>query len=490
MPIDIRQFVKNRQQRDLYLKSLRARCSDDDDVHAQQLDGTLALQETVTSLLNERNVCKSHIRKGLITDKRKLNELEGQLKASQTALQEMLWKLPNWVDHDVLQEYADPLPSDHATPSKQGDSVQSGFPQDPLFCARCYEDLGHTTALVGVGSQLATAINQFIIGSLQKSLSDLASDVSHWNLSYTLESLSMHQYHDLWGCSGPSKCTARARQTTESIEAKLTVPSWFTILRNEYGTYWDRQLPKMSLLSCTSGTNDDPVDAREVERWGQGKKKPWYQRLAVREKIQIVVVAGPCLDADSRPLQQRIVECVRDRFQQLIGDDALSTLRIRAIPAAELLPMESSRLIIEGYVSSEKPVCLAYLSNLRDYCTGPGLRHGTTKEGLHVLQGNICNTAETMEWLCRNRAEKSSFTLPRVLLTWTSLPERLMYTRNVAVNKNGKRLVEDIVVSVSSGKSTTEEQHVVAGELTKPNAERIRAEALSSSFGFFPFHCR
>lgn len=485
MPIDLRQFVKNQQQRDLYRKSLALRCDDDD---ARRFVEALAAQEAVTSLLKERDAYKFQVRKGLITEKSTLKKLEDRLTVSQTTVQELLWRLPNWVDFDILQEYADSPPNEyHVTRYKCGDNEQSKFSQDPLFCAQCFEELGNTAALVGSGIQFASATNQYIVNSLQTFLGDLSKDVSHWNLPSSLELLTTHQYHDLWGCCGTSKCKACPSHVAESTKPQLlSVPSWFTLLRNQNGTYWDRQLPKTSLLFCTTLNNDDQVDKREVAT-RLGKKEPWYQRLAVQEKIQFLVVTGPSLHADSRPLQRRIIKCLLDLFQQLLENEAPTTIRVRAIHPAALMPMESSRLIVEGYLPPEKPVCLAYLSNLRDYCTGHDLRHGTTKESLHVLQGTICSTAGTMEWIGRNRADPSSFTLPRVLVH-AALPERLLYTRKVVVNKKGKRFVKTIAVSFDDGKRNVEGHCDAVGLPVQPTVEQIQAEALSSPFIFLPFH--
>jgi hypothetical protein len=487
MPIDLRRVVKNRHQ-DRYRLSVAAR---GDDHVGHLFDEALAWQETNKKLLRERDSCKSQL-----TDKSRLKELEDQLTAAQLSLQTALWKLPNWFDSDADHSHAyggstpspDTAPTQKAEDDKESELVP---PLDPLFCARCYEELGCSTALVGPGSQLATALNRFVVDSMQTSLNELSQDINLWNLPSSLESISTSQCHDIWGCSGPSCRFCLANGTTKQLPA----PSWATLLRNQYGTYWDRQLPKISLLSCTSvHTTECPLDERDGARLDTGgrhkkKQQPWHQRLAVQEQIQIMAVTGPSLEADSRPLQRRIIERLRDLFQQLIGDDVAPIVRIRAIPAAELLPMESSRLVVEGFLSL-RPVCLAYISNLQDYCTSSSaMRHGTTKEGLHVLQGTICSVAPTMDWIARNRSEQSSFTLPRVLVHF-SLSDRLLYTRKIVVNKNGKRFVEDIVVAVDDDKSKPEQQHGVPCEIAKPTSHRIRAEALSSPFGFLPFHYR
>lgn len=565
----------------------------------------------------------------------KNDELREQLETAQASLQHTLWKLPNWVDLDLHfhQEHAVADDDDedgarrtvsttgtHNTIIRCSTSSASGrvmmihkaddartsnqdhhqpelavsVPKDPLFCARCYEELGAaaptttiaTACLVGHGILLATAVHRFFVNALMSdneffAQNDAAATAHHWHLpSSGLGSVSASRYHDLWGCccysssggallsslanhnccavcntcntnsSNTAAAAAPATILPNTLQQPQTValPSWLTLLlHHQSGTYWDRQLPKLTLLSCTTtpanttvaangnapapGDNSSSCDGREVARvgsWTTGgrrrdkKKKSaallWHQRLAVQEQLQILAVTGPSLEADSRPLQRRIMERVRDLFEQLLKNDSddeddddnndnndssstAAAVRIRAVPAAELLPMESSRLVVQGFLPPlfEKPVCLAYLSNLQDYCTGSELRHGTTKEALHVLHGMICSAAETMEWMCQNRATPLSISVPRVL---ACALERIVYTRTVVVShKNGKRLVRDIVVAAGDSHDDTndvtnkpeappEETQSGAQQLTNLSVTRIRAEALSSPFGFLPFYYR
>ena len=221
-------------------------------------------------------------------------------------------------------------------------------------------------------------------------------------------------------------------------------------------------------------------------------------------------------------------------YQQFLADSDdddnsnAATVRVRAVPPHELSPMESSRLVVEGMwrqrrsngAKRRRPtVCLAYVSNLQDYyciANNSKIRHGTTKEGLHVLQGTLYSTAETLEWLCQNHATPHGVSMPRVLRQQDhhlfGIEEDWMaYRRKVTVKKKGgKKIVEDIVVPaaapasrVSKSNNSRKTKNVNGsssnrpeqGEsdllpLPQPTPERIRAEALSTPFHFLPFYYR
>lgn len=371
--------------------------------------------------------------------------------------------------------------------------------------------------------------------------------------------MAASDYHDQWGCPSNDPCAACRRGTEASITtatdasaiaaATVAVPSWITLLsrlrQQESGVYWDRQLPKVFLLSCTStaagggsSSSDHCVDKNDraaATGRGRGKKseasaaRAWPERLAVRERLRFVALTGPSLAADSRPLQGRIADRVRALYLALLrerpdgADDEdgggsgnrAAAVRIRALAASELRPMEASRLVVEGYVAADRPpVGLACIANLLDYGTRQAWRHGATKEGLHVLRGTVCDAAATMEWLAAVAAAdhtttaRTGLALPRALGLGD---RRLPYTRRVVVSQHGKRLVEDVVVVVNDGddddNTTNGDRAVVvvprpppppplpdrrgdARPTAPPTPERIRAEARSSPFGFLPFYYR
>jgi hypothetical protein len=563
MPIDLRRFEHCSDQKRLYLQGYK-----DDELLERRLEVALALRRTVHSLRNQREQLVARRRKGLVDDdcvQASLPELEEQVKVAAASLHDSLWQLPNWIDSDLAvatNSTKDDSSADQSTaaPLSVGDCDDDGSvppPEDPLFCANCYDEIRSgaskttpsTTVLVGPGIRLSHVLHEYMVGGIMQALDLANSAVTHWNLPPSIESVPPILDNDMahYACAllRPATTCERGKIPTEP-PAPMDIPAWLTMLRIQSGTYWDRQLPRVHIVSTTTTMPTKPCDDREAARiqsWsdrgrhgGHDAKGTtmaaslWHQRLAVSEQVQLLSVTGPSLEADSRPLQVNIMQQVRNMFQALVQQQhhhhhhhqqhssrhtssmQPPTVQLYAVPAEELLPMESSRLVVQGYLSSpSRPVCLAYLSNLQDYCStttaaatasvrGCDLRHGTTKEGLHVLHGTICSMAETMEWLSHNRARHHAIAVPPVLTErpGSALPPLLMYTRRVVIHPKGKRSVQDIVVppanntrsqSIPQKKLGPTDSPTQKG-LHAPSIERIRGEALSSPFGFLPFHHR
>ena len=451
---------------------------------------------------------------------------------------------------------------------------------------------------------MASSLHRYFTESLkcclqqqQKMTTTTAATIQEWHLPESMETLSSNQYHEMLGCSSSSSSSSSPNDENgqpQTQQQQVQVPSWLTILRkltknngHHHQTMFDRQLPAVHLLlqtktaATTAATKVDAVnvvidDERETARrssWkthrrgGRQSNKQERRRIAVadaavEQRISILVLTGPSLAADSRPFQKQIAQTIQTLFQQLLllddDDDEAASLttrkqvRVRAIPATDLLPSESSRLVIEGFLpegrrgrgksatnstatssSNNSPVVLAYLSNMQDYCIGREIRHGTTKEGLHVLHGMICSVNETMDWMCRHRAsDPYAVTLPRCLCTNSSIEEttmasseqqqqqpqqqpqqrRILHKRRVVVKANGRKVVQDIKTIPASTPATTTKQkkqqkqlrttHTQSDRATTPfgagvnhhhppycsstPAARIRAEALSMPYSFLP----
>jgi len=524
------------------------------------IDQALEARATVSRLafqLQQQQRQRSDKKKNPSRDQR--DHLGEELGRAREALIQTLELLPNWIDWEVVVEdqeednTGDGVEDEAEEPSAAADTTSLGevpnIPEDPLFCLGGYEELlsssgssdGGVVVLTGPGCQLALALTRFVRDSIHKAaaphVSSGKNNITWYNLPASLPRLVQQQ------------------------QQQQDIPSWKVLLERQHGSLlWDRQLPLVHLLQCSSSsccvgtfTGSSSLlergeDLRETERrqsWQQqeprkNKKKAqvprcWHQRLQPQSpQIQILALTGPSLAADSRPFQRSLSESLRAMYQQLLADDNddddsnTATVRVRAVPPHELTTMESSRLVVEGLWrqrsskgSKRRPrpaVCLAYVSNLQDYyCTANNskIRHGTTKEGLHVLQGTLYSTAETLEWLCQNRATPHGVSMPRVLRQqdhhlFGIEKDWLAYRRKVTVKKKGgKKIVEDILVPAAApaphvSKSTNSRKtNNVNGSshrpepgksdspsLPQPTPERIRAEALSTPFHFLPFYYR
>jgi hypothetical protein len=317
----------------------------------------------------------------------------------------------------------------------------------------------------------------------------------------------------------------------------------------------------------------------------------WYQRLISMEQIQLLMIVGPSITSDSRKYQIQMIQYILLLYQQLLDDIILllpdtntnennkqqqqkfmiqNLIRIRIVPPKELKLMESSRIVIEGYLHDNKyknnislqaekqqqqsnnvhPICLAYISNLQDFGTRNVYRFGSSKScvtsetysrnGLHILHGTICNTAQTMTWIAqygKRNYQSDTFwlQLPSCLLSYCSgtfgqhqsidkLEEnndidnkynqlvahnkklyKLSYLREiVGIGKNGRRITKDITyndsIMINSTNHTPKDDIAAIDNSNQRNQkqilpeqqrskDRIRGEELCSPFhSFLPFY--
>lgn len=532
-------------------------------------------------------------------------QMEEELTAEKNKLEELLWKLPNFRDDVGLQEKlrmggvstddndtatskikecakqsSNNSPLDHDLDGEKSSSTSHSLapprmdasvyiPDDPLYCAGCYEVIPTMgcgasssqstatttrTVLVGPGIRMAHSIHDWFVTSLQhetllRAVASLKkednSDASmpHWKLPASLETVTATRSCSdrtaqqqrpqpvdwLWRVTEVMKITTNAAETqsldnknnTHNIDGTASirsVPSWLTVLRQQTGSYWDRQLPRMTLLSCThscADNNDSIIDGREEPVHKTNKKQAarrWYHRVALAERLELLILTGPSLEADSRPLQTRLGRRVRNLYVQLLLSASASGKRntpssnqgpeptamaryvtLELVSGKELVPLESSRLVVYGHwkneASSRPPVCLAYLSNLQDYC-GPEWRHGSTLERLHILHGRLVDIPTCMEWICHFHATDQSIHWPIPFAGSSVVATEpfvfLKYTREAMDKKKGNRL------SGSSGHPLVESSEPNAAGTTKqiprPTPDRIRAEARSSPYSFLPFY--
>lgn len=535
MPVDLKRV---QQQRAAYERSLLARTTTTKHAAVQEDHSSSSLAAAVNRALEARALVtelNSRRPDAESSSKKDKKERQTQLAQARANLEEQADKLPNWVDLDLLENFDggnDHLQGGREKNSTSDESQCETTPEDPLFCLGGYQELGSDhdcVVLTGPGCELEAALASFFQDSLQSVALNCA--VKRYNLPATLP------------------------QADKEGLVDREIPAWKALLQAQHGsTLWDRQLPQIHLLQCTSiNSVEKHCKTKTHSTQQQSKKKqqrnPWFQKLQPAKQIEMLALTGPSLTADSRPLQRQLMECVLGLYRQLASTNdthrgrADKSLRIRAVPAHELLPMESSRLVVEGWTttttttatnkkkskrqdSSSSPFCLASLSNLQDYCTNDTerckIRHGgsTAKECVHVLHGTLCRIGEAMEWLCQTKATASGVALPPPLGVGqqqkqqrlpfnngsSSQPQLWPYTRQIITSvKSGKRIVVEVATNSTNTASSflekQKERHDVASSddndddddednnnNNKRAAARIRGEALSSPFNFLPFY--
>lgn len=533
--------------------SAEANDNDNDNGNARWIDTALEQDLACRDLLKQAALCRGRIRRKE-TDQHGgdqqalLTATLAEYTSCQQALQSNLSRLANVVDTVVTTEH--PFITGDTNTKKNPDDTSptptsKNVPSDPLFCLNGYQEtrnaLNSTVAacvLAGVGMNLEAALHQFIQSALQTQLPNTTAV----QLPAAMPVTATH-HHDVWGCCAPAHycpaCTSTATTNaataaapstdTQSTTAssQLLAPAWMTfLLEHTNRIYYDRQLPVYSILSTISaatsaaalGSDDDGdkiMDPRESDRqasWRPARSKqrlPWHQTVSVARQIQMVALVGPSLSADSRPLLLESMLRIRDLYQQLVPH---AVLCIRAVPAIALHPAEASRLVLEGTLplaataSSSRPpvVCmLAHLGNFLDYCAGD-IRHGTTNERLHVLQGTVCSLPETMEWVLQHGAGANEVQLPAILtaMPGSNLPATLPYQKTVTMGKNGKRIIRSIVRKDEKESGDSKQQLQLQqppvkqlvgpmdNGLPQPSLDEIQLEAASTPFGFLPFYHR
>lgn len=465
MPIDIRRLAKDPEQNSAYRQSLTKRGESE-----ETLDHVLKLQEECAGIWKERNRIKS-LNDG---DRKKVKELTARHGELQAQLQESLEALPNFV---LQEDWRDS--KTEGEDNFDGEETTSTQKESLLFALGGYEEFGNrSVVLTDVGASIVRAVDLYADSHWKKQLIEqLASSFRQWKLPGVVEMDSKFVY------------SMMGRRNVQIEKTKLSAPSWISLLQQQHSgsKYFDRQLPIIHLLSCSSSSESPSLieDDREVIRrrtWCRKRRRPWHQQLCTDEldRWEILVLTGPLWEADARPIQEKTIQTIIDFFQKL-GDGKVSA---RVLDAEELLPAEAARVVVEGYCDGET-VCLGYLSAFLDYnANGINLRHGGTQQGLCVLHGALCSVPETVDWMLQQQWQQEDTKgvfLPECLLRKnTSLSSRSLplIRRVVTSRKGGKKIVMPINKAKSTGKSD------------KVTADEIRFEAASCPFDFLPFYNR
>lgn len=465
--------------------------------------------------------------------KQRLKELERDHREAQRALEEILKSLPNLVDEDLARAVSEEVGGDGVeglggarrnspTPAST-DSAEEFV--DVFFCIGGYEELngGATTVpvLTGLGMDLVRAVERTAL--------DFATTAS-----FSPSPLSSVFRSSSSSSSGNGCRTWHVPAFLPHGSGLHNNPSWKHLLLSLYGPpIFDKALPQFHALVCRGNGGSDCIStmaktsAAKVSdaTTDRVKKKSWCDRMdpSMKTEIQLLFVTGSSLLTDSRPLQIKSMERIRDFYRELLP--GCCELSIRALPPDQLDdPSQASCLVLEVTTTTpSSPVRrLAWLSNYLDYESN-SIRHGHTKSGIHVLHGRLCAVEECLDLLllllllqCSGRSgagveekaektggqQKNCLKLRGLLLEGMSHHSTVLipYQRMVSRGKNGRRVVIPLVHQPKSqhpgrggdgeGSKRRTAEAVKELGLSEPTPDDIRDEALSCPFDILPFRFR
>ena len=485
MPIDTRLLLNDESLWSDLETSLSARRRFDnkdggdnhEDEYAQHMATTLRrLIDEGRIARQELETYRSQRKKKQVVDKDHLQALEQADRQAQRVLTRHLANIPNFTDQEI-HSHVDENDGDETIKDTGVKSAQSdrAFVDQIMFSVGGCEQLGNLHVVTRLGRDLLQSVEEYLVQSCSLAEMELLE------MPLTLpegESIIRKRWYPL---------------SDDSDTTTISAPSWLSLVdqhltRNE--SYFDRVLPQAYFMSCRGASE------RRLPQSTTPLHSCWYEDLAVQHQLQVLVVTGPSLAIDSRPLQLEWLERLERAYRQLAPH---VDLRIRAIPAPDLMPTEASRLVLEGCVSrqnKQQVVVLATMSNYLDFCS-TGLRHGNSidKRNVHLLHGTVCRAGLAVEWMlqhCQQSETGDSVQLPECIRQG----ERLVFRRRIVKKKGGKTFVQAIPVArppVAHPEPTIlpalgVHKHNDA-ELTA-TPERIRQEAASCPFDFLPFFYR
>jgi hypothetical protein len=450
------------------------------------------------------------------SEKGQLIELQEISRLADADLEECLNNnIPNYVDLEIESFLAKDDTFDHERMQLTKNV------QERMFCLGGYEPMGDQCCLLTQrGVQLSQSVEDYLLDALTKDPSfsqKLFQSTQRFELPALLPvSSRVYRYHR-W-----SRTQAPLASTPSDDKAQTMLPSWISVVENHLSTgdkrYYDRVLPQCYVLQL----RDSNQHTSAMQATTKKQQRPaWYQKLSVLRQLQVLLVMGPSLVADSRPLQIQWMTHLRDNVFRPLAPTAV--LSIRALPPTELLPAEASRLVLESRLFvGNKPVTiqLASLSNFLDYCSTDQMKHGSSIDGrkMHLLQGSLGETALVVEWMLQHCSEVTSddvdddsspdgLCLPACLLSQGTTEEQpLDYTRRIVPRKGGQRSIRSIparlsvptaapgsVINNSTTISPKKSSALLLFTDDRPlqvTPDNIREEAASCPFDFLPFYHR
>lgn len=422
---------------------------------------------------------------------------------AQQAFQQILETLPNYVDHEIINEYPTLTTNTPSSTLKVPSSLV--MDHNPAYEMAVYERIHDKTVVWSRrGTMLCHALAQHIIHNIN--LHD--KNVSEWEMPH-----NMAWEHDTRALSFASTNTTTDEDSTMAQSWEVLAAS--SAVANQ--SLLDRQLPRLHILRGHRNNNPNQQDTWSDRHvfMSHVQQRPWFQLLATDQYINVLVVAGPNL-TDSRPLQIRLVRQYQDTLQKLLPTTQRGETKWTTVAAAaqNLLPYESSRLLLQaasnnrndkGKRQSAKQIyyTLVSVSNLESYVSLQ-LRHSTTNEPLHILLVKFAPMAIILDWMVSETAwenKQTVFRVPPCLSPWVPTEEggQISVQRKVVLGKNGKRSIQTVksqsktrVEKLVSGATSIRKQtqrflpwDVTSGTVTE---EQIRGEALTCPFGFLPLH--
>jgi uncharacterized FlaG/YvyC family protein len=489
MPIDLRLLVGQDILWNELELSLRLRSTADEGLADIYSSHVARLRQAQFEARQAKHQVELHrnqmkIKKEQASDKEVLQKLKDNLRQAQGELNDLLFRIPNYIDteiHTMIEndtekeiQQEDMVTKNNNKSRKDGDIVEQ-----LMFCIGGYERLGRATALTQRGTNLFGAVEQWMIQSCH--------EMSEMVMTESFELLAMLPMDT---ATYQRQCGATSSPQNHHLDDTIMAPSWISLVEHHLArdeAYFDRSLPQAYVLTCRDAVCHDSLPFKS------SRQSAWYQDLSIQHNIQILSMTGPSLALDSRRLQIAWMNHLRNAYQQLAPK---SRLQIRSVPVSALSPNEASRLVLEGFMPHDiKPIQLASLSNLLDYCSA-GLRHGNSidKRNVHLLQGSVCRVGLAVEWMlqhCQLGENHDGIVLPDCLEHQATIS----FCRRIVKKKDGRQFVQSISIPkplpAATNVSDQYETLIFGDDTTMAmTPERIRLEAASCPFDFLPFYYR
>lgn len=424
--------------------------------------------------------------------------LKTKEEQAQQTFQQILETLPNYVDHQIINEY----PTLRANTPSSTLKVPSSLAMDhnPAYEMAVYERIHDKTVVWSQrGTTLCHALAQHIIHNIN--LHD--TFISEWEMPHIMP----------WDHDKQTMSFVRSTNTATDQDSTMA-PSWAVLAASSAvakQSLLDRQLPRLHILRGNRDNNPNQQDARGERHvfMSHVQQQRWFQLLATDQYINLLVIAGPNL-TDSRPLQVQLVQQYQDILQKLLPTEQRGETKWKTVAAAaqNLQAYESSRLLLQaapnnrnsrGKRQPDKQIdcTLVSVSNLESYASLQ-LKHSTTNEPLHILLVQFAPMANILDWMVAETPwgnEQTVFCVPTCLSPWmpTEESEQIRIQRKVVIGKNGKRSIQTVKSHSKTREEATPAQKQAQRFLPWDTAsgadtgDQIRGEALTCPFDFLPF---
>ena len=437
----------------------------------------------------------------------RIDGLQAKEQQTQEALQQLLETLPNYVDQDIISGNYNYNCTHEVARDRDTASMTLKVPStlamdhNPAFELAFYERIGQDIVVwTRNGSLLCHALSQYTIHNLNIQ----NESFSLWEMPYQMPFNSIGAPVPSW-----KVMTASSAVANQSL--------------------LDRELPRFHIIQGTTQRSTQNETAGQQAFFSNRKKQStvcWFNQLSTDHYINLLAVAGPNLTVDSRPLQMQLIQkfqTILERISQPpfseegnVHSQSTALWRIVAVPPHELQPDESSCLLLQTAVATDKSTTgkcrttkrifktIVIVSNLESY-QSLHLKHKTTREPLHIVLVQLAQMGELVDWIVKEatrNGNQSIFRVPTCLLPLLAPNDSLEFPvlRKVVMGKNGKRSVQAAYLSSETANTKNPNQVPVTSQrrtrqflpwdptLGEVTPEQIRGEALTCPFEFLPFH--